>query len=131
MATADQTTGHCLCGAIRFKFDPDAVRWTCHCHCESCRRATGAPVATFISVSDTGWRWLGKSPANFASSPGVRRSFCPTCGSPVAYSTDKLPGETHLLAALLVDASAVKPEFVFADNERLPWCELVHDLPKK
>ena len=40
------TTGRCLCGAIQFEFAGEAVETT-HCHCESCRRQTSSPVATF------------------------------------------------------------------------------------
>lgn len=131
MAAADRTTGHCLCGNIRFKFDPDAVKWTCHCHCESCRRATASPVTTFISVSNTGWRWERIEPSLFKSSAGVRRYFCETCGTPIAYANEKLPDETHFYAALLIDPSEVKPDFIYAYDEHLPWCVLEGDLPKK
>ena len=43
------TTGRCLCGAIQFEFAGEAVETT-HCHCESCRRQTSSPVATFVTV---------------------------------------------------------------------------------
>lgn len=128
---ADQTTGRCLCGAVRFKFDPDAVKWTCNCYCESCRRATGAPVSTFISVRDTGWRWLGEMPAVYESSPGVRRSFCPVCGTSLTYAAEKVRGETHFLAANLIDPSAVHVDFEYAKGERLHWADLEGDLPQK
>ena len=100
---ADNKRGRCLCGRVRFKFDHGAVRFTAHCHCESCRRATSAPVATFIGVRDTGWRWQSDAPQVFESSPGVRRGFCGTCGSPMFYASDAYPGETHFYAATLAD----------------------------
>ena len=43
------TSGHCLCRAIAFSFE-GAPNWTLHCHCESCRRATSSPMATWVSV---------------------------------------------------------------------------------
>ena len=46
------TTGRCLCGAIQFEFAGEAVETT-HCHCESCRRQTSSPVATFVTVHDS------------------------------------------------------------------------------
>ena len=42
-------SGHCLCRAVAFSYE-GAPNWTLHCHCESCRRATSSPMATWISV---------------------------------------------------------------------------------
>ena len=129
--SADQSTGRCLCGRVRFKFDPEAVNWTCNCYCESCRRATGAPVTTFISVADTGWRWTGEAPAFYESSPGTRRGFCTTCGTALSFTAERVAGETHFLAANLIDTSAVVVDFEFAKAEKLHWCDLGGDLPQK
>ena len=38
--------GGCLCGAVRFTAE-GAPKWTSYCHCQSCRRHTGAPVAAY------------------------------------------------------------------------------------
>lgn len=122
--------GHCLCGAVRFAFDPKAVVSRSLCHCESCRRATGAPVTAWITVRDTGWRWSVGQPEFRASSPGVRRGFCGACGSPLSYATDEHPGHTDLLAGALVDPSTYRPQKHVHWNERLPWLQIEDDLPK-
>ena len=124
MIPPDPLAGRCLCGAIRFAFDPPAI-WVLHCHCESCRRATASPMTSFVSVADTRLRWSG-TPATFASSPGVERGFCGTCGSPVFYRYDGKPHETHLYAALLEDPAAVTPEGHDFVEERIAW---MHPLP--
>jgi hypothetical protein len=69
------TVGRCLCGAIQFEFDGEALE-TAHCHCESCRRQTSSPVATFVTVRDSAFRSIRGQPNGYASSPGVLRSFC-------------------------------------------------------
>ncbi|MFT3972022.1 MAG: GFA family protein [Amaricoccus sp.] len=117
--------GHCLCGAIRFSFT-GVPNWVLHCHCESCRRATASAMTTFVSVPDSHVVWSGPPPARFASSPGVTRGFCPTCGSPLFYRNDRLPGETHLYAALLDDPGALTPEGHDFIDERIAW---MHPLP--
>ena len=124
------TRGRCLCRAVRFAFDPNGVRWRAHCHCESCRRNCSAPFTTFFAVADTAWRWTGREPAAYASSPGVRRLFCPDCGSPMAYRWDGQPGETHFYAASLEDPSGFRPERHDFWSEKLPWIQLLDDLPR-
>ena len=118
---SDSLTGHCLCGTIRFTAR-HPFNWVLHCHCESCRRATASPMTTFVSVPDTQLDWTG-TPATHASSPGVERAFCPTCGSPLFYRTADRPDETHLYAALLADPDAVRPEGHDFLDERIGWMD--------
>ena len=122
--------GHCLCGKIRYSFDPSGVGWKGFCHCESCRRNCSAPVTTFFAVRDSAWRWTGAEPAVYTSSPGVRRYFCGTCGTPVAYAAEKHPGETHFYAASLDDPSDFEPEDHVHWGEPLKWLPIKDKLPK-
>lgn len=113
--------GRCLCGRTRFSFDSSRVRQQLVCHCESCRRATSSPMTGFFTVPDTAWRWTGAAPAEYASSPGVTRGFCGTCGSPMFYRTDRRPGETDFYAASLVDPAEFAPTATAFYDEHLPW----------
>src|SRR3546814_1287386 len=74
------TRGRCLCGEVTYEFD-GAENWRAYCHCESCRRNTSSPVTAFFGVSRSAFRFTGKAPAVYASSPGVRRLFCGRCRS--------------------------------------------------
>lgn len=121
--------GRCLCGAITFEHT-GTPNWTLHCHCESCRRATSSPVVTWISVPDANFTFTKGAPRYFSSSPGVKRGFCGTCGSPLTYQNERVPGEMHLYAASLLQATGVAPtRHVFAE-EQLPWFEVDDDLPR-
>jgi hypothetical protein len=121
--------GHCLCRAIVFEYDAEP-NWTLYCHCESCRRGTSSPITTWISVPRSAFRFKQGAPRYFSSSPGVRRGFCATCGSPLTYEGERIPDEVHLYAAALADPSKVKPQrHVFVD-EQLPWFETVDELPR-
>jgi len=53
--TTDQFEGRCLCGAVRFTAtgQPKGVYW---CHCQSCRRHTGAPVSVFVAFERAAYR---------------------------------------------------------------------------
>ncbi len=124
MTDTSLLTGHCLCGAIRFTAKGPPL-WIAHCHCDSCRRATASPMTTFFAVPNTGLTWHGR-PASYASSKGVTRGFCATCGSPVFYRYEDKLDETHLYAALLEDPSRIKPERHDFLGERLAW---FHPIP--
>ena len=95
-------TCRCLCGAIQFEFAGEAVETT-HCHCESCRRQTSSPVATFVTVYDSALRITRGQPNEYASSPGVRRSFCDRFSGQPSFTLRAFPaiqGETWIPAVL-------------------------------
>ena len=64
--------GRCLCGATGYRFE-GPPRWVAYCHCDSCRRATGAPVSAYLGVALDTFAWHGDAPRFHASSAGVRR----------------------------------------------------------
>jgi hypothetical protein len=121
--------GRCLCGEVRFEYD-GPENWVAHCHCESCRRATSSPFTTFLGVPRAAFRFTGKAPAVYQSSPGVRRLFCANCGSPMGYDADQYPDEIHFYAASLEDSRNFSPQGHVHWAERVPWIELADDLPK-
>jgi hypothetical protein len=121
--------GRCLCRQTRYVV-AGPVRWTCHCHCESCRRQTGSPYTTFIGVARTDASFIGAAPGIYRSSPGVERLFCAACGTPIAFRADKYPDEIHFYAVTLEDPERVTPECHVHWEERLPWVVCDDDLPK-
>ena len=122
-------TGHCLCGAVKFSYDAEP-KWTLNCHCESCRRATSTAMTTWISVPRTALHFSAAMPEYYASSTGVRRSFCGQCGSPLTYEHEQLPDEVHVLAGALSDPASARPQAHIFVGEQLPWFEAADDLPR-
>jgi hypothetical protein len=121
-------TGRCLCGNIKFE-TPIEPLWVAHCHCESCRRNTGAPVATFVGMRNDDVSWDGERRI-YASSPGTRRGFCSDCGTPLTYEADRHPGEVHFYVSVFDDPGMFSPEVHVHFRERIPWLELSDDLPR-
>jgi len=123
------TTGSCRCGDIRYEFvgAPDRVF---HCHCDSCRRHVSSPVATFVCVFRDAFRFTQGTSQSYLSSPGARRSFCPRCGSPIAYEADRIPNEVHLYHGTLGDPNAVVPTAHVHVAEQLAWFEVLDQLPR-
>lgn len=122
-------TGRCLCGAVRYSFDgaPSGVDY---CHCDSCRRNCSAPVTVFVEVPRTAFRFTGQAPKVYESSPGTRRLFCGTCGSPMAYDADWDTTDIHLYLATLDDPLAYQPTYHVFTAERLAWFDVKDDLPR-
>lgn len=130
MAPTDKThAGRCLCGAVTFEADGDPL-WVAHCHCQSCRRNTGAAVATFVGVLSERFRYTTGEPKVFASSPGVRRSFCADCGTPLTYQADRFPGEVHIYVSTLDHPEDFPPQLHVFVSEAIPWLHLDDDLPR-
>jgi hypothetical protein len=116
-------TGHCLCGAVSYRA-LGAPKWIANCNCASCRRATGAPMATFAGFATESFAYTEGAPVRFHSSPGVTRSFCGRCGTPLTYEGARWPGEVHVLVGSLDRPEDFPPTQNAFAEERLPWLHL-------
>ena len=76
----DTHAGGCLCGAVRYQVSGKPL-WVGYCHCNSCRRHSGAPVVTFAAFSASQVVFTKGERRVFNSSPGVGRAFCGACGA--------------------------------------------------
>ena len=65
----------------------------------------------------------------FASSPGVTRSFCARCGTPLAYESVRAQGELHLYLGGFDAPQLFVPQLHVHYAEHLPWLELNDALP--
>lgn len=121
--------GRCLCGDVTWETNAAPI-WSGHCHCDSCRRATGAPFASFFGAPRNSVKWSGDM-TEFASSDGqVKRCFCANCGTHMTYEYDGWPDETHLYAASLIDPADFQPQAHFHYAEKLSWVEIADKLPR-
>jgi hypothetical protein len=121
--------GHCLCGAVRYR-TAGPIRSSGHCHCESCRRATSSPITTFFTVPREGTELGGEGLRFYASSSGVRRGFCGTCGSPMSFETERRPDEIDLYVASLDAGLSVPIREHWHWDERVDWLNVEDELPK-
>ena len=130
MIGADEVhEGGCLCGALRFEARGKPL-WVAHCHCRSCRRNTGSAFATFVGYSETQFRVIEGALHTYASSPGVARSFCGACGTPLTYAAARYPGEVHLYVSTLDRPEVFEPKAHVHVEEQLPWLQLDDGLPR-
>ncbi|MCP1198975.1 GFA family protein [Notoacmeibacter sp. MSK16QG-6] len=120
--------GRCRCGAVRFELTAKP-HFASYCHCEDCRRATGAPVVAFIGIYDNEIEWQGKVDGEYGEPP-VTRFFCSSCGSPIGYRDDRLAGRIYLYTAALDEPSRFAPTVHAFWPEKLSWLMLEDDLPR-
>jgi len=119
----DQFEGGCLCGAVRF-VATGQPKWVGWCHCQSCRRHSGAPVSVFAAFERAVYVVTKGEITKFSSSPGVQRGFCAKCGSTLTCESDRLPKETHFHVGAFDQAAWLRPTRHIFPEERLPWLHL-------
>jgi hypothetical protein len=124
-------TGHCLCGSVRYEISGEPLALL-YCHCEECRRATGSSLNTSILVRRGDFRVVsGEDAISFyESSPGNRRHFCSTCGSPVFKHFPKPPNFVTVRAGTLDSDPGIRPSGHIWVSEKAPWYEITDGLPQ-
>ena len=119
--------GRCLCGRVRFEVSSEPL-WIAYCHCASCRRHTASPVACFAGFDEGDVRFIGAEPAGYESSPGISRSFCNSCGSPISYRSRRFPGEIHFYTGVMDEPERYRPTGHVYFQEHIPWFDTRDDL---
>lgn len=111
--------GHCRCGRITFEArgEPNRVGV---CHCESCRRATGAAFATYVDYPLAAVVVSGE-PAVWSATPGVERTFCASCGSPISYYGDPWPNDLSLHLGAFAHPEEFAPHHATFEQEGFDW----------
>ena len=128
-ATTTVLTGRCGCGAVAFRVE-GTPNWVAHCHCRDCRAQTGSPFTTFAGFPREHFAWTGTQPSVHVSSPGVRRSFCSRCGTPMLFEGDRWPGEVHIFISTLESPASFTPQAHVYFGQALPWIEPADGLPR-
>ncbi len=119
-----------MCGAVRYELQDDST-WNVYCHCESCRKHTGAPVAAFAVCSPDQVRWTSDDRALYESAPGRFRAFCRDCGTSLTWEA-----EVNGRSFLAIHVSTLDHPEDFAPTEHtfhgeaIPWFDVNDDLPR-
>lgn len=120
---SDTWEGRCLCGAVRFRAS-GAPKWTIWCHCQSCRKHSGAPASAFACFDAANVEMTEGAITKFQSSPGTTRGFCARCGSTLTCEGERSPGELHFHVGSFDRAADLAPIAEVYPEERLPWVHL-------
>ncbi len=126
-------TGGCMCGAVRYEVSGMPF-WVGHCHCESCRRHTGAPVVTYVGFRKDQVAFTKGRRQIYNSSPGVGRAFCGQCGTPLTWEgKSNLPERGEIFEfhiSTFDDPNAFVPTNHVFYSERIAWFDVADGLPR-
>ena len=114
------TEGGCLCGAIRYRVKSLPIALSL-CHCNSCRRAAGAPSVAWVVLHSNALEFVTGTPQLFRSSPGVVRGFCGQCGTSLTYQRELEPDTIDITTASLDRADDFAPTRETWTGEKLAW----------
>ena len=124
-------SGGCACGAIRFELrsEPFNTGW---CHCETCRRNSGAPAMVFGSVpsGDLVFTQGEDRVKVFRSSGFAQRRFCGECGTPFTMEMDAQPDTVDIAVSTLDEPEAAAPGFHIFWSSKVGWFEPGDALPR-
>lgn len=121
--------GGCRCGSVRFEISGQPVLKE-FCHCRSCRHSAGAPLMAWTGFKLDAFSLQSGAPTIYESSPGVQRSFCGRCGTPLTLADARFAEEVYVATAAFDDGEAPVPEIHIWRSERLPWLETADELPR-
>jgi hypothetical protein len=122
-------TGRCLCGAVQYECGPLQGPPTL-CHCESCRRASGAHALGWITVAAANLRYAAGRPLEYQSSPGRHRAFCGRCGSPLTYRSELRAGEVDVTIGSLDEPGRAAPADHIWMEDAPGWDRPADGLPR-
>lgn len=120
--------GGCYCGDLRIRVTGRPI-YVSYCHCRDCRKSSGAPVTVFVGYRAEQVETRGE-PGRYNSSPGIRRSFCTVCGTPISYEDDRLPEEIYLTVGVFDEPEQFKPWLHGWTSQSLSWLRTEDDLPR-
>ena len=120
--------GGCVCGAIRYRLIGPA-EGSMICHCRTCRRVAGSPVVAWVTFPRAKYEIFKGEPAEFHTSPPVRRTFCAACGTPLTYERSDSPGSLDVTTCSVDDPGLFPPTHHSWLSHDIGWVRFGDGLP--
>lgn len=123
--------GGCLCGAVTFEASSDPIDvW--NCHCDDCRKVTGASFSTNVIVKLDDLFVTKGVPSTYprsADNGNIKTyNFCVACGSLLFSDNSGRPEIGVVRVGSIDDASFVQPSGNLYCSRALPFSHLADDL---
>jgi hypothetical protein len=120
--------GGCLCGRLRYRVTGKPMTPS-HCHCELCRKSSGAPFVSWASFPTQDFSFVGR-PVRFDSSPIAFRQFCGDCGTQLTFQFHASPESIDVTLASMDDPVAIQPADHIWTKRQIEWIKLSDGLPR-
>lgn len=125
-------TGKCLCGRVSYKSHAKPTL-ILNCHCEDCRRSTGAVYSTNVMVAEDQVEIHGEvSTFNHKAKSGniMTKRFCPHCGTLMFGNSSGRTNVVSIRAGTVDQTDIIKPVMnVFVDS-KVTSTPMHDDLPQ-
>ncbi len=121
--------GGCLCGTVRWRATA-APKNVNHCHCEMCRRGSGAAVVTWAAFATTDFAFTQGAPAWRQSSTIARRGFCSACGSALAWQRLQDAASIDITVGTADRPEALTPREHLWTEGAVSWLHIQDNLPR-
>ena len=123
--------GGCLCGAVRYRCEAAPI-WSGHCHCDACKKLSGAPFTTAFTVKTDAFHVLSGDMLVFErgaeNGHAVRTQRCAACGAWVWAERDARPDFRAVLATTLDNPLALPLVAHAYVSQASPWVTLDPEL---
>ncbi len=118
--------GRCLCGDVRYHIEGESFG-IIYCHCQRCRKQTGAALVGFAILKDGRLDWMGgREKIHYYRNDVTIRSFCRRCGSAAPAAADD--GTVRAIpAGSLVDMDPPMDTWHLFTASKCPWYEIPAD----
>lgn len=124
-----KSEGGCRCKSVRYAIDGEA-QLTAICHCDDCRRSSGAPFVAWAAVKAEAFRLTQGKPKRWTIDGNALRFFCEKCGTGLYYINDeKLPGLVDVQVSTLDNPNEWPPELQMQVAEELSWAGTALNTP--
>ncbi|WP_340161177.1 GFA family protein [uncultured Hoeflea sp.] len=121
-------TGHCNCGAVRFR-TTGPLREVVACHCSQCRRQSGLYFAATNVPDENIVIEGGENITWYQASDFARRGFCATCGSALFWKHRDDP-HISVLAGAFDEPSGLKMTKHIFCADKGDFYEITDGLPQ-
>ncbi len=129
MTDSQTFEGGCLCGLIRYRATAQPLRGVI-CHCDMCRKHSGAPALAFVHFPTESFAWLESKPSWYRSSPFAERAFCPSCGSTLGMREEVLGDRVQVCIGSLDEPGRVQIQDHVWTSSRVSWFDTNDRLPR-
>jgi hypothetical protein len=118
----NRITGSCSCGEIQYIIT-GRIKSVVNCHCDSCKKMTGAAFETIALVNETDIAFTNGEDAltAYQITERAKKYFCRHCGTPIYNLNSKIPRNCMVHIGSLDTPAMVKPTANLYCESMLQW----------